>query len=324
MKRPGERRALRVLALIGCAAATGACGKRGDPLPPFPRTPQGVTGFTVAQRGDRLEARGVAPRTTTAGAPLSVFEVELVRAEKEGDLNKVGQIQRVRVAPGEPFHETWPLPPAGTNVRVAARALSRGQRSTFTPPVSLTIKAPPAPPSAVKADLEAGGVVLAWTGGPALVYRKKSGGAYDAPLEAKPSAGASYRDASVAPGESWCYVVRAVASTEPLVESLPSSEACVSVRDVFAPAAPTGVAALAAGGVVDVSWSPSTEADLAAYRVYRSEGGEPQKLAELPAAETRFRDDTAVVGPTYSYTVTAVDKDGNESAPSAPAKARPL
>jgi fibronectin type 3 domain-containing protein len=119
-------------------------------------------------------------------------------------------------------------------------------------------------------------------------------------------------------------VVRAVAGTEPLVESEPSPEACVSVRDVFAPAPPTGVAALAAGGVVDVSWSPSTEADLASYRVYRSDGGEARRLAEVPSAETRFRDETAAIGPTYNYTVTAVDRDGNESAPSAPARARPL
>jgi hypothetical protein len=321
-----QRRTVGVLAVLACAllACAVACGKRGDPLPPLPRTPQVITGFTVAQRGDQLEARGVAPRTTTSGGPLSVFEIEVIRAEKEGDLDKVGLSQRLRVAPGERFHETWPLPPAGTSVRVAARAVSRGQRSNLTPPVSLTIKAPPPAPASVTASLEAGGVVLGWAGGPALVYRKKSGGAYDAPLDLKPTAGPAYRDASVAPGESWCYVVRAVAGTEPLVESVPSTEACVSVRDVFAPAPPTGVAALAAGGVVDVSWSPSTEADLAAYRVYRSEGGEPQKLAEVPATETRFRDQAAPVGPTYNYTVTAVDKDGNESAPSAPAKARPL
>jgi fibronectin type 3 domain-containing protein len=279
----------------------------------------------VAQRGDRLEARGVAPRTTTSGAPLGVFEIELVRAEKEGDLAKVGLFDRIRVAPGESFHETWPLPPAGTSVRVAARSVHRGQRSTFSPPVTVVVKAPPAPPTAVTASLEAGGVVLGWTGGSALVYRKKGAAReYETPLDRTPTTAAAYRDTSVAPGDSWCYVVRAVGGTEPLVESAPSSEACVSVRDVFAPAAPTGVAALAAGGVVDVSWSPSTEADLGSYRVYRSDGGEPRKLAEVPAAETRYRDETAEIGPTYSYTVTAVDKDGNESTPSAPAKARPL
>jgi hypothetical protein len=310
-----------VPAVLLCAAA---CGKRGDPLPPLPRTPQAITGFTVSQRGDRLEARGVAPRTTTSGAPLSVFEIELVRAETAGELEKVGRTERVRVAPGETFHETWPLPAPGTNVRVAARAVNRGQRSNLTPPVILTIQTPPAAPTALTAGLEAGGVVLGWTGGPALVYRKKTGGAYEAPLDPRPTAAAAYRDTTVAAGDSWCYVVRAAAGIEPLVESAPSSEACVSVRDVFAPAPPTGVAALAAGGVVDVSWSPSAEPDLASYRIHRSDGGEPRTLGEVPAAETRYRDESAAVGPTYSYTVTAVDKDGNESAPSAPATARPL
>jgi hypothetical protein len=314
-------RTVRVLAVLACAVA---CGKRGDPLPPLPRTPQAVPSFTLSQRGDQLEARGVAPRTTTSGAPLSVFEIELVRAETAGELEKVGRAERVRVAPGEAFHQSWPLPVPGTNVRVAARAVNRGQRSNPTPPAILTVQVPPAAPTALAASLEAGGVVLGWTGGPALVYRKRREGTYDAPLDSKPTAVPAFRDTSVAPGDSWCYVVRAVAGTDPLVESAPSSEACVSVLDVFAPAPPGGVAALAAGGVIDVSWSPSTEADLASYRVYRSDGGEPQRLTEVPGTETRFRDETAVVGANYSYTVTAVDKDGNESAPSAPAKARLL
>ena len=254
-----------------------------------------------------------------------MFEIELIRAEKEGDLDKVGVAERVRVAPGETFHETWPLPPAGTALRIAARSVYRGQRSGLTAPVVLTIKPPPAAPTAVAASLEAGGVVLGWTGGPGLVYRKKAeGGAYDAPLDPRPTTVAGFRDTSVAAGESWCYVVRAVAGTDPLVESASSSEACVSVQDVFAPAPPTGVAALAAGGVVDVSWSPSTEADLASYRVYRSDGGEPERLAEVPGAETRFRDEKAAVGAPYEYSVTAVDKAGNESAPSQAVKARLL
>jgi fibronectin type 3 domain-containing protein len=73
---------------------------------------------------------------------------------------------------------------------------------------------------------------------------------------------------------------------------------------------------------VDVSWSPSSEPDLALYRVYRASEGPPERLAELPAGETRHRDQTAAAGVPYIYTVTAVDKDGNESAPSPGARAR--
>jgi hypothetical protein len=356
-------RALLVLGVLPFAA----CGKRGDPLPPFPRTPQAITNFNVAQRGDVLEATGVAPRVTTAGQPLQVFEVELLWAEGPGstppptgtptptatppgalapkglppaaaggppppptsaaaaEIEKNGQRSRIRVAPGETFAHTWPLPPAGTTVRFTARAVNRGQRSVFAPAVTFAVQALPPAPTALKASLEAGAVVLEWTGGPARVYRKGKTGQYAAPLDPKPTAAASYRDTAVAANDSWCYVVRAVTGSDPLVESPPSTEACVSVRDVFAPAAPTGVAALAAGGVVDVSWSPSTEADLAGYRVYRAENeGVRTKVGDAPAGETRFRDEKVTLGSSYTYTVTAVDKDGNESGHSKAARARLL
>jgi fibronectin type 3 domain-containing protein len=136
-------------------------------------------------------------------------------------------------------------------------------------------------------------------------------------------AGPPVRDTSIAPGDRWCYVVRTVASTEPVVESASSGEACVENRDVFPPAAPTGVAVLVREEAVEVSWSPSLEGDLAGYRVYRSaDGAPPVRVAELPAGDTVHRDTDAPRGPALVYTVTALDRDGNESAPSAPVETR--
>jgi fibronectin type 3 domain-containing protein len=113
-----------------------------------------------------------------------------------------------------------------------------------------------------------------------------------------------------------------VATTPVIVESAPSEEVCMAVQDVFAPAAPTGVAALPREAAVEVSWSPSPEPDLASYRVYRATGsGTPARVGEVKSGETAFID----VGPgpgTHAYTVTAVDRDGNESPPSRPAEAR--
>ena len=137
-----------------------------------------------------------------------------------------------------------------------------------------------------------------------------------------PVAAPPYRDTTIAPGERWCYVVRTVASTEPVVESASSGEACVENKDVFPPAAPTGVAAFVHDDDVAVSWSPSLEADLASYRVYRAAaGGRPVRLAEVAAPETSFRDTAAPRGTALAYTVTAVDRDGNESPPSAAVEA---
>jgi len=155
------------------------------------------------------------------------------------------------------------------------------------------------------------------------VYRRDPESAFRRPLTAAPVAAPPFRDTTIAPGERWCYVVRTVASTEPVVESAGSGEACVENRDVFPPAAPTGVAVLARDDALEVSWSPSLEADLALYRVYRAEnGGAPVRVAEVTPPDTTFRDTAAPRGAALSYSVSAVDRSGNESPRSAAVEAR--
>jgi fibronectin type 3 domain-containing protein len=134
-----------------------------------------------------------------------------------------------------------------------------------------------------------------------------------------------YEDRSVQPGEEWCYVVRFLASTDPLVESPSSTERCVAFKDIAPPAAPIGIAVVLRADGVEVSWSPSPEADLAAYRIYRAAPrGEPAvQIAEVPAGQTSVRDGSPTTGVVNVYTVTAVDKVGNESPASNPAQVRP-
>ena len=346
--------------------AAPACGKRGEPLPPLPRTPQPVTELRLAQRGAMLELSYVAPRLTAGGARLGVLEVELMRADAPGDFPKVARRTRRRVAPGETLVETEPLPPPGSVMRVRAQARVGGEISPPSPVVSLTVQPPPSPPTSFVAQLEPQAVVLAWVPPPSppptpppspspspspsatpsaglgasprpspspspspklqggfWVYRREPESAYRRPLTPAPVAGSPFRDATIAAGERWCYVVRTVASSDPVVESASSGEACVENKDVFPPAPPTGLAVLPREDGLEVSWSPSLESDLAAYRVYRTEGGGPRtRVGEVAAPETSFRDSAAPHGAALAYAVTAVDRDGNESAPSAPVEAR--
>jgi hypothetical protein len=131
----------------------------------------------------------------------------------------------------------------------------------------------------------------------------------------------AFEDRTAGAGPRYCYVVRAAASVEPVVESVPSNEVCVDIKDVAPPAPPAGVATLAGADAVDLSWSPSAEPDLAGYRVYRGpEGGAPARIAELPAGQTTWRDPAPGRGGLFLYTVTAYDQSGNESAPSRPAE----
>jgi fibronectin type 3 domain-containing protein len=149
------------------------------------------------------------------------------------------------------------------------------------------------------------------------------GGAFGAPLNVTPTTATALVDSSARRGDNFCYAVRGVVATTPVVvESGPSAEVCLAVQDRFAPVAPTGVAALARAGGVDVSWSPSPEPDLALYRVYRASGGAAAaRVAEVKAGEMSFGDNALAAGE-HVYTVTAVDRDGNESLPSRPAPVR--
>jgi fibronectin type 3 domain-containing protein len=102
----------------------------------------------------------------------------------------------------------------------------------------------------------------------------------------------------------------------------------VTPRDTFPPAAPQNVVAAEIPGadgarIVDLSWSINVESDFAGYRVYRSENpGErgPSLQLELLLSPA-YRDSSVQPGHRYWYVVTAVDRAGNESAPSEAATA---
>lgn len=144
-----------------------------------------------------------------------------------------------------------------------------------------------------------------------------------------PTPANSYRDTLFDFGKTYVYTVRSViiADGNPL-ESEDSAPAIVTPRDTFPPAPPQNLAAAvvptpSGAPVADLSWSINLETDLAGYRVYRSEQQDrPGKLLTPDLLPTpAYRDMSVQPGHLYWYTVTAVDRAGNESAPSSPAAA---
>lgn len=142
-----------------------------------------------------------------------------------------------------------------------------------------------------------------------------------------PSADNHYRDTQFEFGKTFVYVVRSVVSADGgEIESGNSEPVTLTPLDTFPPASPQGlVAAVLAGAtpstfLVDLSWSINLETDLAGYRVYRSalEGARGQLVTPDLLPVPAFRDSSVAPGHRYWYTVTAVDRVGNESAPSAP------
>ena len=116
-------------------------------------------------------------------------------------------------------------------------------------------------------------------------------------------------------------------SGELQIEGADTPEIKVFANDVFPPEVPSSLQAVFSGPgqapFVDLIWAPVTDADLAGYNVYRhEEGSAPVKLNAEPVKRPAFRDARVEAGKTYSYSVSAVDERGNESARSEEASER--
>ncbi len=219
--------------------------------------------------------------------------------------------------------------------------------------VSLRLFPVPAPISSIEVRVTESAIELSWTvpmqtsaGGPLSavagyrIYRVEANPSADAPSATVPSQGKgealaealafsetnSYRDATFRFDRTYVYTVRTVMQVEGVeIESSDSQPVTVTPRDIFPPAAPQGlVGALLPGAsagefVVDLSWSINLETDLAGYRVYKSEqeGVRGQLLTPDLLLTPAVRDTSVQPGHRFWYTVTAVDRAGNESAPSA-------
>jgi hypothetical protein len=378
----GRRLLGNTLLAAALLVALGACGHRGDPLPPLRHTPPALQEFRLSQRGNGLEMSVLAPGSSVDGIAYESLAIEFLSVEGPKDIEKTGRKRQVLARPLERIVETLPLPAPGSIARAAARGIYGKEKGPRTLTMGLVVQSEVTAPGGLEASLTENGVHLAWTGdvpepvsatvqppripglpstgpgpgtppspptsgaatppaaagaGPGeglvkiepekpksgfLVYRRVGSAAYARPLPPGLLAKRVLQDAVAPKGEKICYVVRAAASLEPLVESAASNEACLEVRDISPPAAPTGLAVVPRERGLEVVWTPSTDADVAAYRVYREGPGEPRRrLAEIPAGGSAWTDEAAKPGVAYRYSLTAVDQAGNESAATAPVEA---
>lgn len=140
--------------------------------------------------------------------------------------------------------------------------------------------------------------------------------------------GPPFRDSQIQFGNKYVYSVRSVAQYDHVsIDSADSNFASVTRLDTFPPSAPEGlVAALIpaqnqAPAYLDLSWSISPDNDIAGYNIYRSEDISSESAAAAAKSKLNtallltpaFRDMNVVPGRHYLYTVTAVNRAGNES-----------
>ena len=104
------------------------------------------------------------------------------------------------------------------------------------------------------------------------------------------------------------------------IAGVASAPVTIDAKDVFPPAVPAGLTAVVdeQAKAIDLSWTPDTAADLEGYVVYRSDvtsgSGWERISGAAPVVPPSFEDRNVLPGRRYAYAVSAVDRDGNESA----------
>jgi len=198
------------------------------------------------------------------------------------------------------------------------------------------------PPQNFQARVTSQGVVLSWASAPPAgaseivryvvrVYRRAEVGQQQTIVGEVPAGGEqSLTDSDIEWEKTYNYRAETVTVLEAAdkgrvqVEGDDTPEVKVFADDVFPPGVPFGLQAVFSGPgqkpFIDLVWAPVTDADLAGYNVYRNaEGAVAIKLNTEPLKTPAFRDSDVASGKRYTYTVSASDVRGNESARSEPA-----
>jgi hypothetical protein len=320
----------RHLPLAAAALLVSGCGYVGDPLPPSLQIPLPVEDLSARQEGseirfeftphlettDKLVLRSLAGIDLRGGqGPAGAWDAERWAAAAT-------VIPVAEPAKGETLSVRAAVTPwVGKEVAFGVRTRSpRGRLSGWSNFVVLTVVEPPARPGRLVAQASAAGVVLTWEPGsrqPGESWRVLRSEEDGAETEAGTAKEPRFLDAAARYGRLYTYrVQKVVPAGQHTAVSAISAHAAITPRDVFAPAVPQGLTALAGVGAVELSWEPNREPDLRGYRVFRAEGdGALSPLAELVSGPS-FSDRTAKPGVRYLYAVSSLDTTGNESAKS--------
>ena len=337
------------------------CGTPGAPLPPSLNLPDAVTDLSATRVGNQVSLTWTMPKRNTDKLPLkNNVDVRICRREgANGILKDAGDLQLAPLADGT-FSVTLPsalVTGAPRTIDYFVELKNRNGRSAGLSNAA-TVLAGQAPPpiTGFAAEVRKGGIVLRWNpGDPGAAIRlqrklltppltKPRTGPLSAPPEpteqnllVEASAGAAPAqalDKSIVLGNTYEYrAQRVVRETvdDKAIELCGELSAPIRVEalDVFPPAVPVGLAAVAtaadpASGTpvsIDLSWQPNSEPDLAGYEVYRREDQTPwQRISgDQPITGPAFHDTYVLPGHTYRYGVSAVDKGGHESGRSAEA-----
>jgi len=315
---------VRLLCVAAAAVLLSGCGYIGEPQYPLLNIPVPVKDLAAVQRGASIVYQFTLPELTTEGTGVKIGQVEIRAGESSANQGEwYGRSIRIEATPDANNHVRSEIPAApwtGKNLTFGVKVFGpSGRDAGWSNMATISVIPPLAKPAAVKAEAVAEGVRVNWQG-PAGQYRVLRRGESEKDYALLGNADATqFLDTKTDYGKQYSYIVQAVQKTgSGDVESELSDPIEVTPVDMFAPAIPSGLNAIAAAANIELIWDRNTEPDLAGYRVYRSLAGGPfEKIADIPESPS-YSDSKLESGKQYRYTISAVDRSGNESKPSEP------
>jgi len=353
----GLRNLQASFAAVTVSASLAGCGMPGAPQPPSLHLPNRVEDLSAVRTGDQVALTWTMPTKTTDKAALKgPIAARICRGQSSAAACNAAAT--LELAPGSDAAFTDMLPSglasgAPRPLTYFVELVNRKGRSAGLSNSAETLAGQaPAAIAGLTAEIRKEGVVLRWTpvspdSPPAAVRLlrtlltppapKPGQGPLSAPPEPAErnllvASGASGRalDSDIHFGESYEYralrVVRIAENGQTLeLASQVSAPVRVDAADIFPPAVPEGLAAVAVTGengtppAIDLSWQAVSDPNLASYIVYRrGDDGEWQRISPAqPLIGPGFRDSDVQPGRSYIYAVSALGQNGHESARSA-------
>lgn len=327
------------------------CGKKAELVLPSSFFIAPVEKTVVFQRGMEAIITWTNPTKYENGRPIKkLSKVELWlddQGQTEQSDNRRQQVESLRLIlslPWKDFARYLARPESDSQSMFFHYSLSRSQLgrklrffirvfdwtdhpSDFSKPVILETIVCPLPPQDLAAETRAGCIRLTWNPPPAMIdgstkvqidgyniYRAEEGGEYKL-VGICPADLNSFEDTDFEFDKKYAFVARAFLRNGPQkIESSDSEECRLLTVDVFPPEPPTDLVVVSGPEGMHLSWTPSSDRDLAGYKVWRREKSADSFILLTARAieEVYFNDHAAASGKTYQYAVSAIDKYGNE------------
>jgi len=333
-----------VILLAILAAAFAACGQKGPLFLEPEKLPLPLERFQAAQMGQAIRismgfplilSDGLTDLETAKVSKITVFysdkEIAAEKFKKKAPFIKKFAMSEAKRQLNDLYVVNIPFKTKELDKKkyFFAAQYSYGKKtSTLSSIVAVETLIPPKPISDLAAKLDGKVVALRWSkptlnavNGPLAevggykVFRKIAGDEAEndfSQLGIDPIFEEYFEDNDTSREGQYVYTVSTFISDR--VESEPSNEAALAIKDVFSPDVPVNLVAFTGVKHIFLSWESSKDRDLSHYRVYRKQKkDEDLVLFADNIKETFFRDTKVKKGDVYIYAVSAVDDKGNES-----------